>query len=347
MILHERDNLSGSGGTHLRSVLNYFVSFVEPDNENVASRSVKMNPHSGDFEVLSFEKVKTSPQSASVFNDDMIKANQDLKSESIKPILREPEITNSLLSKREISALIYKVEHKNSFLTKERSDQISASDDFRKGDISEVKYQNNGEKVGSRENVRSGSGILNAKGFKVSGDFSHHNETRSNSGANSDILSQFWNVKSVNFHSSEEGYPALNRVEVSDVKVQDVVDVVKKFVKADGEFHNSEIILKLEPKELGEVVVKISQGEKGVKILFEVKNEDVKQMIESNIYNLKASLEESGVNFERIGIKIDGFGFNSDGSRHEQNFKRFNRKKSPDYVEPVRIYGESLIEAII
>ncbi len=136
------------------------------------------------------------------------------------------------------------------------------------------------------------------------------------------------------------------RVVYDGVRVQEVDDFVREFVLSGKNLEKGELVLKLEPKELGEVVVKISQGEKGVNILFEVKNFEVKQVIESSIGNLKTMLELSNVKLERVGVMFDGL--NSGDGRREQLFKRGNnRRKDFEYVGWVKIYGSSSIEAVI
>jgi hypothetical protein len=130
------------------------------------------------------------------------------------------------------------------------------------------------------------------------------------------------------------------------VKIQDVVDRVRELALSGKNLQRGEIVLKLEPKELGEVVVKISQGDKGVSVLFEVKNFEVKQVIESRIDSLKMMLESSDVKLERVGVMFDGL--NSGDGRREGFFKKGNtRRKEFDHVGLVKIYGSSSIEAII
>ncbi len=131
------------------------------------------------------------------------------------------------------------------------------------------------------------------------------------------------------------------------VRVQDVVDVVKNSILTRESSRDVEVILKLEPKELGEVVVKISRGEKGFSILFEVKNIEVKHAIESSVNNLKLMLEASNVNLEKVGVVFGDLDLNPEGSRRDYGWKKFARRKEVDLSEPIRIYGGSIIEAII
>jgi len=133
-----------------------------------------------------------------------------------------------------------------------------------------------------------------------------------------------------------------------NVKVQDVVEVVRNLISKDEDLSkDAEIILKLEPKELGEVVVKISRGDKGLNILFEVKDVEVKQVIESGMNNLKLMLEASNVNLEKVGVAFNDLNLNDENSKRDHVLKKFNRRRNFEVVESARIYGGSLIEAII
>lgn len=131
------------------------------------------------------------------------------------------------------------------------------------------------------------------------------------------------------------------------VKIQDIVDVVKNSILTKENSKDVEIVLRLEPKELGEVVVKISRGEKGFNILFEVKNVEVKQAIESSVNNLKLMLEASNVNLEKVGVMFSDLDLNPEGSRRDYGWRKFSRRKENDLNEPAKFYGGSLIEAII
>ncbi len=131
------------------------------------------------------------------------------------------------------------------------------------------------------------------------------------------------------------------------VKVQDVVDVVKNSILTRENLRDVEVILRLEPKELGEVVVKISHGEKGFSVLFEVKNIEVKQAIESSVNNLKLMLETSNINLEKVGVMFSDLDLNPESSRRDHGWKKFARRKDLVLDESTRIYGGSIIEAII
>ena len=136
------------------------------------------------------------------------------------------------------------------------------------------------------------------------------------------------------------------------VKAQEIPDVVKALVSKNGDLAHGEVVLRVEPEEIGKVVVKISQGENGVKILFEVKNLEAKQLIESGFNNLRTALESSNVNPEKLGVLLVGENlnnnyFDSSNSDRGQFLKKTSKRKIFDSFDAVKFYGGSLIEAII
>ncbi len=136
------------------------------------------------------------------------------------------------------------------------------------------------------------------------------------------------------------------------VKAQEIPDVVKALVSKNGDLAHGEVVLRVEPEEIGKVVVKISQGENGVKILFEVKNLEAKQLIESGFNNLRSALESSNVNPEKLGVllvseNLNNNYFDSSNSDRGQFLKKASKRKIFDSFDAVKFYGGSLIEAII
>ncbi len=139
---------------------------------------------------------------------------------------------------------------------------------------------------------------------------------------------------------------------VFHIKAQDIPEFVKSFILKSKDLERGEVVLKVKPKEIGEIVVKISQGESGIRILFEVKNYETKQMIESRFDSLRATLESSNVKPEKIDVLLVAENFDSNynfsNSEREQFLRKATSKRKVfDSFETVKIYGGSLIEAII
>ncbi|MFN3134936.1 MAG: flagellar hook-length control protein FliK [Candidatus Kryptonium sp.] len=159
-----------------------------------------------------------------------------------------------------------------------------------------------------------------------------------------------WNLNFID--TLDVGDKAKVRNFTISVKSHEVPDVVRALVSKNGDFVHREVVLRVEPEEIGRIVIKISQGESGVKILFEVKNFEAKQLIESGFGNLKATLESSNVTLEKIGVLLvsenpNGNYFDSSSSERGQFLKRTSKRKIFDSFETVKLYGGSLIEAII
>jgi len=159
-----------------------------------------------------------------------------------------------------------------------------------------------------------------------------------------------WNLSFI------DAVDAGDKVNVRDfmisVKAQEIPDVVRALVSKNGDLAHGEVVLRVEPEEIGKVVVKISQGENGVKILFEVKNLEAKQLIESGFNNLRTALESSNVNPEKLGVLLVGENlnnnyFDSSNSDRGQFLKKTSKRKIFDSFDAVKFYGGSLIEAII
>jgi len=349
MISHEP--ISKQNETHSENVLKDFTNFAKSRGKDNTAGDVKIKISP---EVLSFEEVKPLPENVPFAGDKEIKQTLNFKPASVEHVLENRKLAIFELQKLSSEWRNFvqddKIANKNLILTHRREDEKKLTvNELKRHKFSEVEHRSNNGKNESPKNVEINDEIVGAKNFKLNREFQTQSEFKNRYSADSEVPLLVENTKSVVNLKNDGGQShfVLNRVEIPEVKVQDVIEVVKKFVSSGEKFHDSEIILKLEPKELGKVIVKVSEGDKGVRILFEVKSEEVKRAIESSIYNLKTSLEGSGVSFEKIGIKVDDFGFGWQNSKHEQSFKKSGRKKISDYSESVKVYGESLIEAII
>lgn len=132
--------------------------------------------------------------------------------------------------------------------------------------------------------------------------------------------------------------PPKKTVEVSATnaqpKVQQVATVQQVFnvVKVKASQSGGEARLRLHPPELGEVKVKVIVADGKVWTHFEVTNPQVKPLLESNMNQLRNSLQENGLQLMDFQVDVDSGGHG--------NYERFqNRPRrilltSPDF--PVR-----------
>lgn len=89
--------------------------------------------------------------------------------------------------------------------------------------------------------------------------------------------------------------------------------------------NGSEMILKLYPKNLGEVAVKLAI-DKGVIIAeFNVESQAVKEVLESNLSDLRTALSDKGFALEGLDVSVGDNGANDGSKQNQQNSKNKNK----------------------
>lgn len=106
----------------------------------------------------------------------------------------------------------------------------------------------------------------------------------------------------------------------------DKTDVLKQITgkfKTDYENQLNEIKIKLTPEHLGELTIKISLERGILSARALVENSNIKQLLESNMSELKDSLKEQGVDFKSIDVSV---GKDSEFEEQSQNFFRHDKR---------------------
>ncbi|AFS78606.1 flagellar hook-length control protein FliK [Gottschalkia acidurici 9a] len=96
----------------------------------------------------------------------------------------------------------------------------------------------------------------------------------------------------------------LNLQQYLDIDKADLIKQVTSKVKADYDNEINEIKIKLSPEHLGNLTIKVTLERGIVTARALVENLNVKQMLESNVSELKDSLKEQGINFESIDVSV-------------------------------------------
>lgn len=115
---------------------------------------------------------------------------------------------------------------------------------------------------------------------------------------------------------------ALNPEQFMDIDKLDVLKQITSKVKADYENELNEIKIKLNPQHLGELTIKVSLERGVLSARAFVENTNIKQLLESNIDELKSSLKEQGVEFGSIDVSVG-----SDSNSEEKNPNFFMNHK--------------------
>jgi len=89
--------------------------------------------------------------------------------------------------------------------------------------------------------------------------------------------------------------------------------------------NGSEMILKLYPKNLGEVAVKLSIDKGVILAEFNVESQAVKEVLQSNLADLRTALSNKGFALEGIDVSVGDNGTNDESRRNHQNSKSKNK----------------------
>lgn len=89
----------------------------------------------------------------------------------------------------------------------------------------------------------------------------------------------------------------------------------------NGNLH--EIVIKLKPEELGKVELKLEMYRDFIIAKFDVENQAVKEAIESNLKDLRSSLEQSGYNNMQFDVNVGG---GKEGNSETSHFTRSRMK---------------------
>jgi len=82
-----------------------------------------------------------------------------------------------------------------------------------------------------------------------------------------------------------------------------VTTKLKTFENKDG---SKDIVIHLEPKELGKLVVKLTSQEGIVSVKFMANYPVTRDLLESSINNLRQSFTEQGISFDRLDVELGG-----------------------------------------
>lgn len=109
-----------------------------------------------------------------------------------------------------------------------------------------------------------------------------------------------------------------SNISYSSYDVENILNQMTDFIKADISAETSEISMRLHPETLGTVSVKISANNEGVlTATFTAQNEAVKAVIESQAVVLKETLEAKGTTVEAVEVLLQSHEF--DRNLNDQN----------------------------
>lgn len=158
-------------------------------------------------------------------------------------------------------------------------------------------------------------------GAKDTGNKSEFNLAQSN-----DLANQ--TVQKDDFVSKLQTVATTQRV-VRNELMKQVVDQAKVFVDEN----RSEMVMQLKPDSLGKLTLKLVTENGIVAAKFVAENQQVKQVLESNMQTLKDSLEKQGMSVQSVSVSVGQEG--SQSSSQREAFERRNSKNT-------RVTGDEL-----
>ncbi len=193
----------------------------------------------------------------------------------------------------------------------------------------ESNYQK--EKAGSEE-IRAPEGKNNVTAEKVgiaakANDRGSEKGSEKNEGGKTDVLQHLpkFSVEQGNTSDGSSFKISLDNADKTpvmrageiDSKLPDVlVSTVKTDLKKDG---SKELLVRLEPKELGKVVVKLTSREGVVSVKMFAENREAGSLLENSMNNLRQSLHDTGIKYGRMDVEVGGEFINQQQNQHQHN----------------------------
>lgn len=115
-------------------------------------------------------------------------------------------------------------------------------------------------------------------------------------------------------------------------QTQDIMDQIMDYMKIQLKPGMDQLELQLHPASLGNVHIQILSKGGEITAQFQVQNETVKAAIESQVVELKQSLEDQGVKVEAVQVTVESHGFESNlwqGQGREENAASQDEKRTP------------------
>ncbi|MGI6587736.1 MAG: flagellar hook-length control protein FliK [Peptococcia bacterium] len=128
---------------------------------------------------------------------------------------------------------------------------------------------------------------------------------------------------------------------------RDLPEIVLSQIKTLQHLNGSkDVIIHLEPKELGKLVVKLTSEEGIVSVKFVAHYPVTRNLLESGLDNLRQSFVEQGISFDRLDVELGGQQLEQNQYQHQQQLmwseKQSRTERSGEFAE--RYFEKSLSE---
>ena len=137
-----------------------------------------------------------------------------------------------------------------------------------------------------------------------------------------------------NIKVKDKGFIDEPKLQIQNV-TKDLPEMVLSKLKTIGDNDNKDLIIQLEPKELGKMILKLTtnDGNVSVKIIAHVPM--TRDLLESSLNNLKQSFIENGIKYDQMDVELGGQQFSQNNYRgqNQQQWQQSEYGKNTDYGE--------------
>lgn len=102
----------------------------------------------------------------------------------------------------------------------------------------------------------------------------------------------------------KESHPMQTRIPVQELPAEFTKIITKNFSKGENAEGSKDIVIHLEPKELGKLVVKLTAQEGIISVKIVAESSETRSLLESNLTNLRQSLADQGIKYGSVEVDI-------------------------------------------
>lgn len=128
---------------------------------------------------------------------------------------------------------------------------------------------------------------------------------------------------------------------------QEIVQQVVNRISINVTGNNSEMTMQLRPEHLGKLVLNIVSNDGVLTAKFMTENQVVKEAIEANLYQLKETLEQQGINVDDIEVSVADNNFFDQREGNQQAFEQGRQNRRVNHGGMTELQEEVTEEEVI
>lgn len=302
-------------------IVNLFMDILGVDEETIASAMDEMGI--GEFDLLNPDVLKDfvvnvkadGDVNALLTDENLLESFKELQAGMEEVILQnadgmqmEPETFKGLLVEQDSQSLFETEVVPSEIITSQKTEQVSVED---KANVEK-------EISGTEEySVLEDKSVETNQAPKTSEKEEPKNENREEHKGQSEPLFAQVNAESTSSTNNVLETSSVEPQAMISEQAREILEQVRTQIRADVNDGITELQMKLNPENLGNVHLSLTAKEGAVTAQFATENDTVRQALELQIMQLKENLEQQGVKVEAVEVTVSSHGF-------EQNLEQGN-----------------------